>query len=386
MTVHTTEGQYLAALSAGAGKPPPARAVRARPPAIVAEPRPRRAAGAERDRRVRGRTRDGQAIEVSASGRPRATSAARASRELTGAGLHPPARARTTDAIRSTTASGPRALESISMASSAFRSGAAARVESRSSRASDLCPRLREVDGPAGGLQLGHAATGAFIRGGGQEELRAGGREHHRADVPPLDDHPAGWRRCRRWIPSSAARTSGSADTREAPSESRGLRMAVLTSSPAANTRFTAPSSRNDRSSPSASPATPGPSSQAMPAFTGAKRHHPVNRARVQERVAELRRQHARRRRLAGPSRPVDGDNQTGGTARPGASSAVLAEARRKLGRELSCPGGATWRARGAPLRSRRSSDPEGSTRPGRRPGRPRGRGNPRTRCTASGR
>ena len=69
----------------------------------------------------------------------------------------------------------------------------------------------------------------------------------------------------RRCSPSRAARTSGSADTRDAPSEISGARIAAVTSFPFSVTWLTVPSNRNAMSMPSASAATPGPSSQATP-------------------------------------------------------------------------------------------------------------------------
>ena len=114
-------------------------------------------------------------------------------------------------------------------------------------------------------------------------------------------------RRCR---PSSAARTSGSAETRDAPSEISGVRIDEVSSSPLANTRFNVPSSRNESSRPSASDATPGPSSQAIPRCARAQRHRPVDRARVEQRVPEPLGQQARGGRFPGPRGPVNRHDQ----------------------------------------------------------------------------
>ena len=122
----------------------------------------------------------------------------------------------------------------------------------------------------------------------------------------------------RRCSPSSAARTSGSAETRDAPSEisgradRRGRRPA-----PFSEHAVHASLEPKGRVEPSASAATPGPSSQATPRSRARSAIDPVDRARIEQRVPEPLRQQARRGRFSGPGGPVDRDDQAVARGQP---------------------------------------------------------------------
>ena len=92
-----------------------------------------------------------------------------------------------------------------------------------------LAQDLGGVHLPAGGAQLPGPPFGPHRHRGGQEELRRGGGKHDRPGVAALghDPPPGADRRC---SCSRAARTSGKAETREAPSEMSGARMSRVTS------------------------------------------------------------------------------------------------------------------------------------------------------------
>ena len=137
-----------------------------------------------------------------------------------------------------TTSSGPIVDESISTASSARRSGAAARLESRSSRA-----RISALVSArsAGRPPARSSATRRRARSSAVAVRKNLASASGKTTVPmsrPSTTTPPGApiRRCRS---SRAARTSGSAETREAPSEISGVRIEPVTSSPFAMTRLT---------------------------------------------------------------------------------------------------------------------------------------------------
>ena len=98
-----------------------------------------------------------------------------------------------------------------------------------------------------------------------------------------------------RCLATSASRTAGLVATREAASDTSGVRMASVTSRPSATTR--SPSSRSMAAA--ASEAAPPSSEQLQP-------HGAVHRARVEVGEAQRLRRRARHRALAGPGGPVD--------------------------------------------------------------------------------
>ena len=370
VTVHTADAQYLSALSLQELESRlPGGPLRARPPARAGQPGARRPPGAERGRRLHrahpqrprrrgvppGRARPAQAPRAALAERARACRKRERERLIVpfrcgrglGEGRASGSRA-TISAMRATTASADIVLESISMASSALRSGAAARVESRGVAGDDLRLGLRGVDGLAGRGQLGDPPARALVGVRGEEELRLRVGEHDGADVAPLDHHAAAapMRRC---SPSSAARTSGSAETRDAPSDISGVRIAVVTSWPFSDDpvdRALQPERDVDavRQRRDARAVVPGDAPLAR-----AQRHRPIDRAGVEQRVAEPRRQQPRRGRLPRPRRPVDRDDQS--TRRARVSHAELAAPSRSCGsatdtaRRTPCRDAATWRA-----------------------------------------
>ena len=226
------------------------------------------------------------------------------------------------------------------------RSGAAARVESRSSRATISA---RVVSCSAGLPAARSSATRRRARSsarGGQEELRLGVGEDHRPDVAPLDHHAAGAA-----DPALQVRAAPPAP-RAAPRRATRRRRSRGCGSPrsrprrSAKTWLTSPSSRNESSRPSARAATPGPSSQAIPARARPQGHRPVDRARVEQRVSEALGQQARGGRFSGPRGPVNRHDQLRARSTSGLGASRSCGSATGSRRRTPCPGAATWRAR----------------------------------------
>ena len=104
-----------------------------------------------------------------------------------------------------------------------------------------VAQRLLGQDGRRIGAQLGGAPARALARVGREEDLQLGVRRDDGADVAALG-HPVAARRSARaaWPRAPRARPA-SAATREAASETSGVRIASVTSRPSSSTRAVAP-------------------------------------------------------------------------------------------------------------------------------------------------
>ena len=313
VTVHTRDAQYLSALSLQEleSRLPGDRFARVHRRALVnlehvVRLEPNEVGG------YTARTRGGHAVEVSRQAardlRKRLGSALRGSDPLSSVGATT-ARDATMSAMRATTASADSALESISIASSALRSGAAARVESRVSRATISALVCAASTGlPAAASSATRRRARSSVLAVRKNFASASGNTTVPMSRPSTTTPPAApMRRC---SPSSAARTSGSADTRDAPSDISGVRIAVVTSCPFSVTWLTRPFQAERDVDAVGQRRDAGAVIPRDAALARAQRHRPVDRARVEQRVTEPRRQQPRGGRLPRPRRPVDRDDQ----------------------------------------------------------------------------
>src|SRR5262249_45618939 len=176
----------------------------------------------------------------------------------------PFSRARIMCSISDTTSSGDRWVESTLSASGACRRGAVVRVSSRWSLTIMSARTVVSSMSTPAALSSIHRrwarTSGAAVK---KNFAAASGNTTVPASRPSTTTPPdAPMRRC---SSRSAWRTSGSADTRDAPSEMSGSRTAADTSSPPISTRFFMPSMRKSTSSAAARAPSAGPSSHETP-------------------------------------------------------------------------------------------------------------------------
>jgi hypothetical protein len=120
------------------------------------------------------------------------------------------------------------------------------------------------------------------------------------------------WVATRRCMSSSPARTSGSADTRDAPSEISGLRMSSVTSRESARMRVRSLSRTKTISSALASAPSPAGHRPRESAALGHEGDRAIERARVEKGVAKAIRQGAGHGGLAGAGGTVDCNYEMG--------------------------------------------------------------------------
>ena len=162
--------------------------------------------------------------------------------------------------------------------------------------APDLCEH-----GAGVAAALGGAPARALGGVGVEVDLQLASGRHDGADVAPLGDPVAVARAARRCFSTSAARTAGSAATRDARSETSGVadRLASRPRRRAARARPRARSRRRPRA----------PRGSRARSRSGSSADAAVHRAAVEVAEAEPLGERARHRRLAGPGGPVDRDD-----------------------------------------------------------------------------
>ncbi len=190
-------------------------------------------------------------------------------------------------------------LPSVSMitASSAARSGATARLRSRSSR-SRSSARTASASSPAGSRpRSSMRRAGPLLDRGVEEQLEVRVGQHDRADVAARRRRSRRRSASARWRWRRAARTSAWRETADTAASTSGPRAAAVVSVPSTQDRRQAPRAVVRRARPRSTSATrPAASSVAIPAREGEPGERAVQQARVAEPAARAGGPRRRRR------------------------------------------------------------------------------------------